>query len=72
VRVFAFVGEADAGMAAVASLVLVAPPLAMVWLNRRLVFAPEAGSRLEGSRLEGFFRRTASRMPAQPTANREP
>lgn len=42
VRVFAFVGEADAGMAAVASLVLVAPPLAMVWLNRRLVFAPDA------------------------------
>lgn len=41
IRVFAFVGEADAGMAAVASLVLVAPPLAMVWLNRRLVFAPD-------------------------------
>lgn len=37
VRVFAYVGEADAGLAAVASLVLVGPPLAMLWLNRRLL-----------------------------------
>lgn len=41
VRVFAFVGEADAGLAAVASLLLAAPPLVLLALNRRLLRTSE-------------------------------
>jgi ABC-type spermidine/putrescine transport system permease subunit II len=36
-RVFAYLGEANLGYAAVASLLLLAPPLALSWLNRRVV-----------------------------------
>ena len=42
VRVFAFVGEANPYVAAMAACLLVAPPLVLVWINRRFVFAPDA------------------------------
>lgn len=41
VRVFAFVGEANPYVAALAACLLVAPPLVLMWANRRFVFSPE-------------------------------
>jgi putative spermidine/putrescine transport system permease protein len=42
VQVFAFVNEADPYVAALASCLLVGPPLALMWVNKRFVFAPDA------------------------------
>lgn len=42
VRVFAFVNEADPYLAALAGCLLVLPPLVLMWINRRFVFAPDA------------------------------
>jgi putative spermidine/putrescine transport system permease protein len=36
-RVYAYVGEANLGYAAVASGLLLLPPLALSWLNRRII-----------------------------------
>jgi putative spermidine/putrescine transport system permease protein len=41
VQVFAYVNEANPRVAAIAACVLVAPPLALLWINKRLLFAPD-------------------------------
>lgn len=37
-RVYAYLGEANPGLAAAAALLLVFPPVLLLWLNRRMVF----------------------------------
>jgi putative spermidine/putrescine transport system permease protein len=42
VQVFAFVNEADPYLAALASCLLVGPPLVLMWVNKRFLFAPDS------------------------------
>jgi putative spermidine/putrescine transport system permease protein len=44
IQVFAYVNEANPYVAAVAALVLAAPPLALVWLGQRRFFAKEGAA----------------------------
>jgi putative spermidine/putrescine transport system permease protein len=39
-RVYQYIGEANIHLAALSSLLLVIPPLILLWLNKRFIFHP--------------------------------